>query len=248
MRLRLSFNKPTPIHLPIHHNHIVQGFIYSQLEPNLANWLHDEAYTFAKRTFKMFTFSRLSGKFTLEPKKGTISFTSSLSFQLASSNHQILSSLAEHLLKSHTVRLGNNELEVLGVEILKPPEYQPVIKLKTLSPITIYSTFNKPDGSKLTHYYAPYEKDWNRLILANLAKKARALNWEENPEEALKDSYINPLKTNPKDKKVIRYKGFILEAYQGLFEASLPEAYFELAYDVGFGGKNAQGFGMVEII
>jgi CRISPR-associated endoribonuclease Cas6 len=29
---------------------------------------------------------------------------------------------------------------------------------------------------------------------------------------------------------------------------TLPQPYFELAYDVGLGGKNAQGFGMVEVV
>ncbi len=248
MRLNISLTTEKPLNLPLSHNHMIQAFIYSQLEPNLANWLHGEAYSHAKRSYKMFTFSRLNGKYIIEAKKETISFTGPVSFQLASCNHQILSSLAEHLLKSQTSRLGYNTLSVSGIEILKAPQYKPKLKLRTLSPITMYSTFTKPDGSKLTHYYAPYEKDWNKLILGNLAKKAKALEWESNADEALSNSTIKPLRQNPKDKKVVKYKNFFIEAYQGVFEASLPEAYFELAYDVGLGGKNAQGFGMMEVI
>jgi CRISPR-associated endoribonuclease Cas6 len=247
MRLTITVNAARGISLPLHYNHLVQGFIYQQLEPNLAKWLHGNAYTFAQRTYKMFTFSRLMGSYQVEPQSKTISFSGPVSFKLASHNTQILASLAEHLLKSSSVRLGTNTLELQGIEILKPPCYRSPIKLKTLSPITIYSTFEKPGGGKVTHYYAPHEKTWSEMLLANLARKAKALEWQDDIAKSLEGAYIKPLSNNPKDKKVIKYKSYVMEAYAGLFEAKLPQAYFELAYDVGLGGKNAQGLGMVEV-
>jgi CRISPR-associated endoribonuclease Cas6 len=33
-----------------------------------------------------------------------------------------------------------------------------------------------------------------------------------------------------------------------LYEVNLPEPYFWLAYDAGFGSKNAAGFGMVAVV
>ena len=33
-----------------------------------------------------------------------------------------------------------------------------------------------------------------------------------------------------------------------LYEVKLPEPYFRLAYEAGFGAKNAQGFAMVGVV
>ncbi len=235
--------------LPVHYGAILQGFIYSQLEPKLADWLHGDAYSYAKRTFKMFTFSRLTGHFDLNRTTKRISFSGPVTFQLASHNTQVLASLAEHLLKSQSLRLGQNEVQVRGVEILRPPCFQDdrPIRVKALSPITIYSTFEKPDGGELTHYYNPQERDWSGMLLQNLVRKAKALGWED-AGEALEHAYIKPHRVSERDKKIIGYKGFTVQAWLGTYELKLPQAYFELAYDVGLGGKNAQGFGMVEVV
>ena len=249
MRLCISLEADGKLLLPIHYNHIVQGLVYSQLESNLASWLHGEAYSYAKRTYKMFTFSRLSGAYQLDRKIKRIRFSGPISFKLTSHNTEILASLAEHLLKSQNLRLGQNEVQVRGVEILKPPCLtESPVRVKALSPITIYSTFEKPSGGKLTHYYAPHEKDWSAMLMANLARKAGALEWELNPDEALEDAYIKPYRVSERDKKVVRYKGLVIEAWMGVYELKLPETFFELAYDVGLGGKNGQGFGMVEVM
>lgn len=252
MRIQITLTPQTHanLSLPIHYGSVLQGFIYAQLEPNLARWLHGDAYSYAKRTFKMFTFSRLTGAYKLDRTTKRISFSGPATFQLASYNTQVLVSFAEHLLKSQTLRLGQQEVEVRGVEILRPPCFQDgrPVRVKTLSPITIYSTFEKPGGGKLTRYYSPPEKDWSGMLLQNLMRKAKALEWEGDGERALEHAYIKPLRFGDRDRKIISYKGFTVQAWMGLYELKLPQAYLELAYDVGLGGKNAQGCGMVELI
>jgi CRISPR-associated endoribonuclease Cas6 len=250
MRLRIALESST-ICLPIHYGHIIQGFIYNQLEPNLAKWLHGEAYSFAARTYKMFTFSRLEGQFKLDKPNKRISFSNTVSFQLASHNSEVLASFAEHLLKAQDLRLGQNQCQVRRVEILKPPEVDlgKPIKVRALSPITIYSTLSKPDGKKLTHYYSPFEKDWNEMLRDNLVRKVKSLEWEDNAATSLAEMRFEPLKLTPKDEKIIRYKGSFVKAWTGIYEVSnMPEAYFWLMYDVGLGAKNSQGMGMVEVL
>ena len=82
----------------------------------------------------------------------------------------MLASLAEHLLENQRLRLGNNEVEVRGVEILKPPrvDADKPVRVTALSPITILSTFSKPDGGKVTHYYEPFG-GWSEMLAQNLA-------------------------------------------------------------------------------
>lgn len=54
--------------LPIQYNHMVQGMIYSILDAELAYFLHEKGFQNQKRTFKMFSFSRLKGSYTLDKK------------------------------------------------------------------------------------------------------------------------------------------------------------------------------------
>ena len=248
MRIIVTLEGEGRLSLPVHYNHIVQGFIYAQLEPNLARWLHGDAYTHAKRTYKMMTFSRLTGPYTLDKKTKRITFTDTVSFQLASLNHDVLASFAEHLLKSQHLRLGQSDVEVVSVEILKRPEvdFSQPARVRALSPITVHSTFEKPGGGKLTYYYAPHERAWSDMLVQNLMRKAGALGWDD-PAEALRCASIRPLKANSKDKKVVKYKNFVIEGWLGLYEVRVPEAYFWLLYNVGVGGRNAQGMGMVEV-
>lgn len=248
MRLAISLvPQADSFTLPLSYNHLLQACIYEQLKPILASWFQAEAYRHGQLSYKMFTFSRLEGVFRLEPQTKTIRFSGPVSFKLAGCHSQLLFALTEQLLKIPALCLGDNALELQGIEILKLPAYKQVMKLKTLSPITVYASLEKPDGSKHVHYYAPHEKAWNELLLANLRHKAEALGWQDDAS-SLKTAYVKPLRLSPKDKKVVKYKHFFLEAYMGSFEACLPQAYFELAYDLGLGGKNAQGFGMVEVV
>lgn len=251
MRIAVTLESHHDLNLPLAYNHILQGFIYGLLEPNLARWLHGEAYRYAQRTYKLFTFSRLTGRFDLDPKAKRIRFQGPATFQLASHNTEILASLAEHLLKREALRLGQQEVQVRGVEILRPPTLEggEPVRVRTLSPITTYSTFVKPGGGKLTHYYSPQEADWSPMLLHNLARKARSLGWESaNGAGVLEGSFARPLRVQPRDRKIIRYKGFVVQAWTGVYELKLPPGYLELAYDAGLGGKNSQGFGMVEVV
>ena len=251
MRIRISLEGQA-LKLPIHYEAWIQGLIYNQIEPNLATWLHGEAYQAAKRTYKMFTYSCLAGNFSRVNEH--LHFRGPLSFQLASLNTDLLCSLAMHLLKAPSVQLGPHECAVRGVEVLAQPQvdFDRPVRVKALGPITVYSTLQHADGRKKTYYYSPQEGEWSRLLVANLAHKAQALGWQGDPAEALKDAWVRPYRVSAKDQKIVLYRklgqrDFVIKGWTGLYELNLPEPYFWLAYDTGLGAKNAQGFGMVEV-
>ena len=59
------------LRVPIHYNHIVQAAIYANLDAKIAEWLHEKGYSYGKRHYKFFTFSRLlsaARKYDLQPK------------------------------------------------------------------------------------------------------------------------------------------------------------------------------------
>jgi len=136
-------------------------------------------------------------------------------------------------------------IESVEVEPKISPPSRPV-QVKTLSPITVYSTLYTREGKRKTYYYTPWEKEFSSLILENLRKKIHAFRGENIPYQS-DNHYIKPLRVSRRDEKIVKYKGTIIKGWMGIYELYLPMEYFPFAYHAGLGSKNSQGFGMIEI-
>jgi len=222
--------------------------IYANLDRALSEWLHEKGHAYGQRRFKLFTFSRLFGK--REMRNGRVRFDGPAHFYLSAVDSEVLGSFAEHLLTKPAVRLGSAECRVAEVGVEPEPRIDPAkpVLVKAISPITAYSTLQAPNGRKKTYYYAPQEKEWSEALVANIARKAKALEWAADVDEDLRGAYVKPYKVKMADQKILDFKGTVIKGWTGLYEGKLPEPYFRLAYDAGFGAKNAQGFGMVEVV
>ncbi len=247
LRIRLAAEEG-PLKVPVHYNHLLQGLVYNNLDQALSEWLHEEGHTYGQRRFKLFTFSRLFGK--RETRNGHIGFGGPVHFYLGAVDARVLGSLAEHLLTKPAVRLGAARCRVAEVGVEPEPEIDPAkpVLVKALAPITAYSTLSTPDGKKKTYYYAPQEREWSEALISNLGRKAKAAGWAADVDEDLKGAWVRPYKVRMTDQKILDFKGTVIKGWTGLYEVNLPEPYFRLAYDAGFGAKNAQGFGMVGVV
>jgi CRISPR-associated endoribonuclease Cas6 len=246
MRLRVTLlAEDGSLNVPVQYNHLLQGLIYANLDHALSRWLHDEGHAYGQRRFKLFTFSRLFGKRTAQ--NGRLRFDGPVHFYLSAVDVEVLGSLAEHLLTRPAVRLGAAECRVAEVGVEPEPRIDPTkpVIVKSLSPITAYSTLTTPDGKKKTYYYAPQEREWSEGLVANIARKAKALGWASDMQRDLRGAYVRPHRVRTGDQKVLKFKGFVIKGWTGLYEMKMPEPYFRLAYAAGVGAKNAQGFGMV---
>lgn len=247
MRLRISLRTENgSLQVPVQYNHLLQGLIYANLDRALSEWLHEKGHAYGERRFKLFTFSRLFGE--RGAKNGRVEFCGPVHFYLSSVDSEVLGSFAEHLLTKPAVRLGSARCRVTEVGVEPEPRIDPAkpVIVKALSPITAYSTLQTPDGKKKTYYYAPQEKEWGESLVSNIARKAKALEWSADVDEDLKGAYVKPRKVGKTDQQILNFKGFWIKGWTGLYEVKLPEPYFRLAYDAGFGAKNSQGFGMVK--
>jgi len=83
-------------------------------------------------------------------------------------------------------------------------------------------------------------------VLDNLKKKVVAFYGEGKYPE-LDGAYIRPYRVDEKNMAIVKYKGFVIKGWMGLFKLNLPEPYLSLAYNAGLGAKNSQGFGMWEV-
>lgn len=245
MRIEITLTSQSKINIPKSHNHILQGFIYTLLEPSLRGFLHNQGYAYEKRKFKLFTFSRLTGQF--ESFNNHFQFIPPVRLFISSPKSEILQSLADGLLKKEKFSLGGNELFIESVGVLPKLTFTQELIIKMLSPVTVYSTLEKSDGSKKTYYYSPFEGEFNTLIQENLRKKYQAAYGKEPFE---RDFNIIPYKVRPWDEKIVIYnkkpKPTIIKAWMGIYKIAGSPQIVELAYDSGIGSKNSQGFGCWE--
>lgn len=247
MRISIKFEvEEEELKLPVHYNHILQAFIYENLDNSLASFLHDKGFISGKRHFKMFTFSRLFpyGKPVL--KNGFISMKSPVYFKMASINEEVLESFAVHLIKKREFTLYRQKCRFSSIEVEMPLRWKGEILIRAISPITVYSTLHKRDGSRKTYYYTPWERDFAALIKNNLVNKAKALGIGIEKEE-LKNFVFEPHKVSKKDEAIIKFKGTWIKGWLGTYRMVASETLFDIAFNAGIGGKNSQGFGMLDL-
>jgi CRISPR-associated endoribonuclease Cas6 len=148
-------------------------------------------------------------------------------------------------LQSQHINLSWCRLNVDTVSIRKNPDFSSgVATVRAISPITVYSTLMAANGSKKTYYYHPQEKEFSEQIRNNLYKKATLLNVDIGSAKFS----IEPLRVRNTDLKTVYYHNFIIQGWLGQYLLKGTSQLLDIAYDTGLGAKNAQGFGMIDVI
>jgi len=227
--------------LPIHYNYHIQSFLYKNISPELGKFLHDYGFILEKRKFKMFTFSRLHGKYHMLGNK--IKFFPPFYLTISSPLNRFISELGNTLLKTDNLKLVKNKIRIESIRVHPEPEIKSEIKIKMISPVVVYSTLITKDGKKKTYYYSPYEREFSELIDKNLRKKYDALHRKKPRAKKLE---IKPLGRTKE--KIIKYRDTIIKGWLGTFLLNGNKKLLKLAYDTGLGSKNSQGFGMFEVL
>jgi CRISPR-associated endoribonuclease Cas6 len=227
------------IPIPQEYNHLVQAAIYNNISPSLSRFLHEKGFAYGKRMFKMFTFSRLLGKCRKEGDY--LLFEKDVALCLSSPIERFIEDIANTIIRSGAFRIGPSKLSVVKLEFPDEPKFRNNMKIRTLSPITVYSTVFMQNGRKRTYYYSPYEDEFSILATENLRKKAYVLN----KKKIKSDVDVIPLKVM---ERVVMYKDTIVRGWSGIFSIKGPISLMRIAYETGLGAKNPEGFGMFEVI
>lgn len=246
MQLLVTFTGDKEITLPIEHNHLLQAALYYQIEqPGLRHFLHEHGFTFGQRKFKLFTFSRLHGRFRVNSPAGEITFCPPCQWVVCSPLPLVVEEIAKGLLKEGRLRLGKAVLQVESVMVRSFAVTESEITVKMLSPLTIYSTFSENSGHRHTYYYSPYEPRFQLLVGQNLAKKYQLIFGR--PADTSSFSIV-PLKVGERDLKVVKFKGTVIKGWMGIYQLTGDPQLLEVALDAGLGSKNSQGFGCCELV
>lgn len=253
MKLYLTFGSNKKISLPTHYNHIMQAAILNWIEDEeYQKFIHDIGYVYEGRSFKLFTFSKLMGKYTLTDNKKEMIFEGKVKIIISSSQVRFIECLEKSLRDPSKVwQLGRNEVNIISISKEEEPLVGHEIVVRSLSPVVAYNTILEKDKKK-TKYYGPEDIEFENILRQNLIKKYKSIV-EMNPslkmEEFTENDFkITVLKPKMLSKAIVYYKGFVIVGFNGQFKLQGHPILLQLALEAGLGGKNAQGFGCIQYI
>ena len=245
MRLELQFSSDKQLSLPLHYQSILQGFIYSIIfDEKISDFLHNKGFKYEKRNFKAFTYSWIIGEYKIKNKQ--IYFSSPFTIYLSSPWEPLIRTIFDTFVNRENLLMGKNQINVESLQIITNPDFEANKNITTLSPITVYSTIKKQDGAKYTRYYEIRDPEFEKQLKSNLSKKAVAI-YNMNIEE--KEFAITSIgKIDNDNFKHIKYRNYLIKAWQGSFKIEGDPIFRRIAYETGLGSKNSLGFGCIDFV
>ena len=240
MQLILTFSSDSGITLPIASNSVIQGLIYNALgtDESFSYNLHEKCTFSSGRNYKLFNFSEIKGRYRVEEK--TIIYNSPVSITIRSCEPYFIQLLLSFFTIGKELMFHSNRVVVEGVKLSGDMIYSNKIKVRTLSPITVYVTHK----SGQTHYYYPQDQEFCNGIIRNAKRKF--IGFFGNDDDFSFD--IAPFTDKRFIKRATKFKNTFITAWHGEFELTGSVKTLNFLYNTGLGSKNSQGFGMFEIV
>lgn len=240
MQLFIRFRPEVPLDLPINYNHILQGFVYRALaksDPVNSRRLHDRGDQYENRIFKHFTFGPLEGKYQV--KNRVITFTDYVFWEFRSYDSDLIE-MVDSYIENHGVELGDNNYTDVDTFVGAYEIENDAVQIKARMPIVAYST---DERTRHTYYYTPEEYGFYELTCLNALKR-----YKNARPDADADIQLVPEAVHTDDKVITTYKGIIIEGWKGNYMMYGTPELLDYLYQTGLGAKNAQGFGMFDVI
>lgn len=247
MHVIFEFSSNSHFSLPLSHHHIIQGFIYNQLKnnPDYSSFLHNTGFQYGdtERTFKMFTFSNLQGKYQIIGNK--ICFYENFKLEISSIDSTFCNILINAMIFNKNLEIAYQPVKLEQLIINDNRIEQNSIKIQMLSPVTIHQTFFDENNSKKTLYLPPDHTDFCEAINQNFHRKYQAYYGIESTDNV----FIEPISFSQKNKYVTRFKNkIIIIGWNGQFQLNASSDTLNFLYQCGLGSKNSQGFGLFNLL
>lgn len=163
--------------LPINYQYELSGWIYHTLakgDEAYSEWLHENGYTKDRKQFKLFTFSNLQiPKFRMEGDR-LVLLSDQAYLYLSFLPERATEEFIKGVFSSQSFVLGDCysrvQCSVIGIEMVKPPVFEPVMIFRTISPMVLSG--HLPDGKPT--YISPDTIDAAKMIYDNLCSKYQA--------------------------------------------------------------------------
>lgn len=247
MKYIFKFILEKPIVLPIQYNQILQAGLLNWInEENYQRFLHDEGYKREKRVYKLYSFSKIFGRYQINSKEKKITFFDEIHLYISSYDKKYLNYLIQNIISDKPLRLGRYDLSLSGVEMREEvcqagEDGLAYGTVQTLSPVTVASTLSDQTGRKKTYYYSPWEQEFSNLVEQNLKHKYTAFYGEELMESSF---VITPADKRLKE-SITWYKDFLIKGWSGKFHLKGTKELVKIALDAGIGARNSIGYGCI---
>lgn len=239
MKFGITFQCVSPISLPLSYNHILQAALLAWLQDeSYTTFLHDVGYQREQRSFKLYSFSQLLGKYKVDKVAKRIRFDDTITVYVSSYMEEMERYVRESLDQGRPLRLGNVLLPVIEAYMIEDEIEDCYVQ--AFSPITIHSTIQLPTGTKKTYFYDPREKDFSVMLRDNLIRKYEAVYHCEPADVSF---LLQPLNDRSIKKEVVVYRKTIITGWSGLFYMSGSKELLKMALLAGVGARNSMGFG-----
>lgn len=239
--IEMSFNNELTV--PIDYNYILHEMILNCMgKEGYETLVHDKRYEYKSRSYKLFTFSKLFGKFEMDKENSTITYFDRANFTVSSPDYTFLNYLINRVLKNPNFKIGWNDIKIKKIENFHA-KLGSSETIYTKSPIVAYKTLEN-DKRRKTLYYSPYEEEFQEILRENLINKYKAIYGCKPEDDEFK---INVLETKKPKSSSINYQGHIIKGWNGEFLIEGSSELLQIAYDTGLGLKNSQGFGCIEV-
>lgn len=207
-----------------------------QSNPEYSAFLHDHGYVEENRPFRLFVYSLLEGKYEVKPPH--IIFSENITFELRSPMNAFCDIFYLSLMHRERFFLNKQEIFLTGCVATKRSISEDNVTVRTLSPICMNRTV---DGK--TVYLSPDDGNFSEYLNNNFLRKYRAAT-DSDPTGGIS---VEPVSVGDKDKYVTKFDNRIyVTAWKGIYRILGSPENLNFLYDCGLGGKNSQGFGMVE--
>lgn len=275
MRIKIQACPEKPVFIPFNYQYQLSAAIYNLIGKSsgeYAEFLHDTGFRYIKsrkkpasdetdvlKIYKLFTFSKLflsphHPDHHGFPDVRTIEFIFSTPVP-ESYRHAVLGVFADNTIRLNL--LGQSIFfSVTNVESLPEPVFSGEHSFICLSPIAVSTSRDTPTGQREQHfldYLQPEERlKFEENIQKNLIRKYQALTGKSIRTSkkfafAFDLDYI--IRRQGQISKLIHFKDDLkIKAFEAPFTITARPELIQTGYTCGFGEKNSDGFGCVEII
>lgn len=234
MQMFLTLAAEKPLCIPINYNYQLQSSIYSKLaELGLSDFWHDDGFG-EDQTFKMFTFSPLCGTYRIIDKK--ICFEGEIAFEIRSPIFEFCDELQRCIEMNPSIKLFDTKLNIINASLTNRHINEGSAIFSAASPIIVHS--NTED--RKTEFYFPHDDCFIERLIKNYKNKYESVYTGDAPD-------IDIEIVNEGKKVVTNYKGIWLNGNKCELAVKGNWYALEFLYDSGFGEKNSQGFGFVNL-
>lgn len=240
MQLIITHKVAPVLELPINYQHILQAILYQSMSgvEEYAKGLHEQGYGKQGRSYKLFQFSQIKGRYRIANKK--IIFEDQVSFEVRNVDQHLICMMKEYFEKNG-ITYGTNHYREVDVKVTDHTVEDSEIVIKMRTPVTVHATDKM---TKKTFFFRPEDERFSLLIRDNFKRKYRAYTGIE----AENSISIEPVNVGEKDKFVTNYKGFYISGWYGIYKLKGERKYLDFLYQTGIGDRNSQGFGMFDIV